>query len=335
MAQVPVACLGGILALWSQAFVQCVSSSGLHLDLRHRGDGRYPAHHLYPSALGPGTSLRRIHHHEFRPAASRDHDDRPRRCGRVPAGGSVHENRSTDSEAARGRGNWRRTRNRSVNSCASARPSSIYAIAACDGQVQTMLPVVNRLSWPNFSAVWYQTKACRPYRLWKPPADFPRNRQSNQIRFGHDWQPPKDADFAFFLTDPSQLSEPERRFTLSADDIALIKPNTKTAPVFHSRADAQLTAKIHANVPVLIVNESRVVRDRWNVRLRTMFHQSNASKAGDLTSSMEIKSSDLEASGCLPVHEGDYGHQFDHRFATFDGRKTRLVMTSRASRSKL
>lgn len=135
----------------------------------------------------------------------------------------------------------------------------------------------------------------------------------------------KEPDFAFFLTDPSQLFEPERRFTLSADDIARINPNTKTAPVFRSRADAQLTAKIYANVPALIVNEKRAGGDRWNVRLRTMFHKSNASKSGDLTSSMEIKPFDVETSPCLSVHEGDYGHQFDHRFATFDGRKTRLV----------
>lgn len=54
----------------------------------------------------------------------------------------------------------------------------------------------------------------------------------------------KQADLAFFLTDPHQLTEPDRHFTLSADDIACINPNTKTAPIFRSRADAELTAKI-------------------------------------------------------------------------------------------
>jgi hypothetical protein len=57
----------------------------------------------------------------------------------------------------------------------------------------------------------------------------------------------KAAHFAFFLTAPAQLAEPERNFTLSPAEIAAINPNTKTAPVFRSRADAELTARIYRN----------------------------------------------------------------------------------------
>ena len=60
------------------------------------------------------------------------------------------------------------------------------------------------------------------------------------------------AKFGFFLTDPAQWLDPRRRFTLSTDEIAAINPNTKTAPVFRSRRDAELTAKIYARVPVLV-----------------------------------------------------------------------------------
>ena len=60
------------------------------------------------------------------------------------------------------------------------------------------------------------------------------------------------ARFSFFLTDVAQLAEPERHFTLSPKQIAAINPNTKTAPVFRSRADAELAAKIYSRVPVLI-----------------------------------------------------------------------------------
>ncbi len=60
------------------------------------------------------------------------------------------------------------------------------------------------------------------------------------------------AHFAFFLTAPAQLAEPERNFTLSPNDIAAINPNTNTAPVFRSRADAELTAKIYSKAAVLI-----------------------------------------------------------------------------------
>src|SRR5690606_7172805 len=53
------------------------------------------------------------------------------------------------------------------------------------------------------------------------------------------------ACFAFFLTATPQLLNAERNFTLSSDQIARLNPNTRTAPVFRSRADAELTAKIY------------------------------------------------------------------------------------------
>lgn len=61
-----------------------------------------------------------------------------------------------------------------------------------------------------------------------------------------------EARFSFFLTDAAELAESERRFTLSPSQIAAINPNTKTAPIFRSRADAELTARIYRRVPVLI-----------------------------------------------------------------------------------
>ncbi len=60
------------------------------------------------------------------------------------------------------------------------------------------------------------------------------------------------AEFAFFLTNPTQLKDVRRRFTLSPEQIARINPNTKAAPVFRSQRDAELTAGIYNRVPVLI-----------------------------------------------------------------------------------
>ena len=65
-----------------------------------------------------------------------------------------------------------------------------------------------------------------------------------------------EAEFSFFLTDTAQLEDARRRFTLSPDEIARINPNTKTAPVFRARADAELTAAIYNRVPVLIDEEA-------------------------------------------------------------------------------
>ncbi|QJF53127.1 SAM-dependent DNA methyltransferase [Roseobacter ponti] len=85
-----------------------------------------------------------------------------------------------------------------------------------------------------------------------------------------------EAHFAFFLTDPSQLAHRERSFVLTSDQIARINPNTKTAPVFRSRRDAELTAKIYDAAPVLI-EEGRANGNPWDVSFMAMFHMSNDS----------------------------------------------------------
>ncbi|NJL11293.1 MAG: hypothetical protein HC908_17205 [Calothrix sp. SM1_7_51] len=61
----------------------------------------------------------------------------------------------------------------------------------------------------------------------------------------------KRGNFAFFLTQPRQLENPERQFQLAPEDIALINPNTLTCPIFRTSTDAELTKKIYQRVPVL------------------------------------------------------------------------------------
>jgi len=71
------------------------------------------------------------------------------------------------------------------------------------------------------------------------------------------------AAFAFFLTAPNQLSEQERIFTLDYSEIAAINPNTGTAPVFRSKADAHLVAKVYGQVPVLVNDETGLSGNPW------------------------------------------------------------------------
>jgi hypothetical protein len=76
------------------------------------------------------------------------------------------------------------------------------------------------------------------------------------------------SQFAFFLTDARQLIESERRFTMSADDIARLNPNTKTTPIFRTRADADLARAIHARIPILVTDDSSQ-GNLWGVRVFT------------------------------------------------------------------
>src|SRR5690606_35672666 len=52
----------------------------------------------------------------------------------------------------------------------------------------------------------------------------------------------------------------------SAEDIALLNPNTRTCPTFRSRRDAELTKAIYRRVPVL-VNEVRN-ENPWGVTFK-------------------------------------------------------------------
>ena len=159
----------------------------------------------------------------------------------------------------------------------------------------------------------------------------------------------KQSGFAFFLTDPHQLAEPERRFTLSAEDIARINPNTKTTPVFRSRADAELTAKIYARArPLIDSNQGEEIGQKgnpWNVDIHSRFiHVSEDSgrfrRHADLAPVARIRDhwvldvpefqgNDHVAVGrWLPLNEGEYGWIYDHRFATCEAEAVRATTAS-------
>jgi hypothetical protein len=137
----------------------------------------------------------------------------------------------------------------------------------------------------------------------------------------------KDAHFAFFLTDPAQLAEPERNFTLSAETIARLNPNTKTAPVFRSRADAELTAKIYAHAPVLIDETKGPEGNPWGVGFTAMFHMSNDSDlfrtADQLHSAGWIREGSdwiMGAERFVPLYEAKMCWFYDHRAAGYGSR---------------
>ncbi len=118
-------------------------------------------------------------------------------------------------------------------------------------------------------------------------------------------------DFVFFATQPSQIKDPKRRFSLHANDIRKLNPNTKTAPIFRTRADAELTQKIYEHVPVL---ENEFTRENpWGVKTLLMFMM-NTDSALFITEPRE---------GYVPLYEAKLMHQFDHRFATYENKETR------------
>lgn len=140
-----------------------------------------------------------------------------------------------------------------------------------------------------------------------------------------------EAEFSFFLSDPSQLDQAERRFTLSPAQIAQINPNTKTTPVFRARRDAELTAAIFDRVPVLIDEAKGVAGNPWGTDFRQglfnmtsdsgLFYTADQLNADGWTpdGATWVK----EAACVVPLYEAKMIHQFDHRWATYEGSDSR------------
>ena len=142
--------------------------------------------------------------------------------------------------------------------------------------------------------------------------------------------PADKADFAFFLQNPAMYEEKERRITLTPEQIAAINPNTKTAPVYRSRADAELTAKLYSKAPVLIKERPGHPdgdENPWGISFQSMFHMANDSGlfAGEedlVRRGFDRSSANWEHSDgrrYVPLYEAKMIHHYDHRWATFEG----------------
>ncbi len=139
--------------------------------------------------------------------------------------------------------------------------------------------------------------------------------------------PVKQADFTFFATRVEHLRDKRRRFSLTPSEIALFNPNTRTMPVFRTRADAELTRKIYMRTPVLV--DEVYGKNYWNVKYRQgLFHSSNDAQLfnrNTLTNMIEreakLTGNKFDDNGNLffPLYEARMMWQFDHRFGTFDG----------------
>ncbi|MCS6781104.1 MAG: restriction endonuclease, partial [Geminicoccaceae bacterium] len=137
----------------------------------------------------------------------------------------------------------------------------------------------------------------------------------------------REPAFLCFATAVDQLRDSRRHFTLSAEDIARINPNTKTLPVFRSEADAEITKKIYARVPVLVDESKGDAGNPWKIDFRQgLFNMTSHSGLFRTARALEAAGAHrrdqvwVEPSGkrWLPLYEAKMIHQFDHRWAGYD-----------------
>ena len=141
-------------------------------------------------------------------------------------------------------------------------------------------------------------------------------------------RPSAEAEFAFFLYRTEQLQDAERRFTLDPEDFALFNPNTRTCPVFRTRKDAEIADKMYRRSGVFWkeAREGEPGHNPWGIKFSTMFHMANDSHLFQTREQLEASGWELKGNifckgnkEYLPLYEAKLFHQYDHRFATFDG----------------
>ncbi|MDR6685762.1 hypothetical protein J2Y41_001317 [Arthrobacter sp. 1088] len=137
------------------------------------------------------------------------------------------------------------------------------------------------------------------------------------------------ASFAFFLQDPSEI--PIAKFALTPDEIKLINPNTGTLPIFRTRRDAEITLGIYRRVPVLINENDPVNGNPWGVSfMQGLFNMTTDSHLFRTREQLEVegwalngnifeRALDGKQEKMLPLYEAKMIHQFDHRWATYEG----------------
>jgi hypothetical protein len=165
------------------------------------------------------------------------------------------------------------------------------------------------------------------------------------------------AHFTSYILGTEELEDERRHYALSPSQIVRINPNTKTAPIFRTSRDAELTAQIYSRVQVLIDEGDRAAGNPWGINFRQgLFNMTSDSglfrTAAQLRTSgyfqegsdwvcadgmhpsqtvlalqggqdalhLDLSSGAAEATAAryLPLYEAKMIHQFDHRWATYE-----------------
>lgn len=133
---------------------------------------------------------------------------------------------------------------------------------------------------------------------------------------------------AFFLRTEQEMADRSRYFEMSRQDIAAINPNTRTAPIFRTKTDAELTKQIYARVPVLIEESKGAAGTPWGIEFRQgLFNMTSdsglfrtarqLSTAGYVTDGRDWVSKN-PGGRYVPLYEAKMIHHYDHRWATYE-----------------
>lgn len=143
--------------------------------------------------------------------------------------------------------------------------------------------------------------------------------------FGGEARKTERADFVFFAHGVEETDEinKQRHIPLTASDMALLNPNTRTCPIFRTRRDANLTRAIYKRIPILIDENRRQGGNPWGIKFLRMFDQTNDAAHFRTAKFWEKKGYKLAGNvyakakkRALPLYEAKMVQAFDHRAAS-------------------
>lgn len=203
-------------------------------------------------------------------------------------------------------------------------------IVASRGRVGIVVPsgiATDYFSQDYFSAIVEGQELLSLYDFENREGLFPgvhRNYKFCLLTLAGQEAPAETARFAFFLLHTDQLADQKRRFELAKKDLQRINPNTRTCPIFRTRRDADVTRRLYRTAPVLVNEETQ--ENPWKVSFKQgLFNMSSDSHL--FRTREELRSEGFTLKGnrfvrgeeiLLPLYEGKFLTQFDHRHATLE-----------------
>lgn len=140
---------------------------------------------------------------------------------------------------------------------------------------------------------------------------------------GKKQESPREVKGAFYLTRLDHLLDPNRVYTLQTADFSRLNPNTKTCPIFRTRRDAELTAKIYRNSVILMNEETN--SNPWSIRFGSTFNMASDSHLFETYQSLIDQGAELIDGNLfylnndkyVPLYEGKMFWLYNHHYGTW------------------
>ena len=124
--------------------------------------------------------------------------------------------------------------------------------------------------------------------------------------------------FAFFLNDTNDLKNADRRLEMSANDFALLNPNTRNTPAFRTRTDLRITKDFYRRTQPFLSEGSGESDDSpaagiWSPTFKRMFDMTNDSH--HFSDSEAV----ADSKALSRLYEAKMIHQYTHRDGDYSG----------------